>query len=219
MESKVNKTTRIICKIENVLPRSSLLTIYKSFIRSHLDYGDIIYVKHLMSFFTLGWKVLINDSPSNLFNTIPNSNKQHQTRNSGNITSFFVKHDYFKNSFFPSAITEWNKLDCYISSTNSFKVFNKGVHTGHKRSHKRILYWEHLWETWFRVLKIKKLVQKNEFFVERTLTEKFLKVTHRQTFLILYQIVIRNIEQEIQATLPLSSLNMIILRILFSLLQ
>ena len=25
------------------LPRSSLLTIYKSFVRPHLDYGDIIY--------------------------------------------------------------------------------------------------------------------------------------------------------------------------------
>ena len=27
----------------NILPRNSLLTIYKSFIRPHLDYGDIIY--------------------------------------------------------------------------------------------------------------------------------------------------------------------------------
>ena len=29
----------------SVLPRSALLTIYKSFIRPHLDYGDIIYDK------------------------------------------------------------------------------------------------------------------------------------------------------------------------------
>ena len=27
------------------LPRSALLTIYKSFIRPHLDYGDILYDK------------------------------------------------------------------------------------------------------------------------------------------------------------------------------
>ena len=40
-----------------------------------------------------------------------------------------------------------------------------------------------------------------------------------QNFLILYQIVIGNIKQEIQATFPLSLLNMIIFRILFSLLQ
>ena len=46
---------------------------------------------------------------------------------------------------------------------------------------------------------------------------KVSKVNHRHTFLILYQI--GNIKQEIQVTFPLSLLNMIILRILFSLLQ
>ena len=45
VESKVNKTSPIICKLQNVLPRSALLTIYKSFIGPHLDYGDIIYDK------------------------------------------------------------------------------------------------------------------------------------------------------------------------------
>ena len=69
------------------------------------------------------YKVLKSESPSYLFNTIPDSNRQHQTRNSGNISSFFVKHDYFKNSFFLSAITEWNKLDYYISNADWFKVF------------------------------------------------------------------------------------------------
>ena len=45
VESKVNKTIGIIRKLQDVLPRSVLLTIYKSFIRSHLDYGDMIYDK------------------------------------------------------------------------------------------------------------------------------------------------------------------------------
>ena len=45
VESNVNKTTGIICKLQSVLPRSALLTIYKSFIRPYLDYGDIIYDK------------------------------------------------------------------------------------------------------------------------------------------------------------------------------
>ena len=65
------------------------------------------------------YKVLKSESSSYLFNTVPNSNRQHQTRNSGYIPSFFVKHDYFKNCFFPSAITEWKTLDCYISSADS----------------------------------------------------------------------------------------------------
>ena len=43
VESKVNKTIDIICKLQKVLPQSALLTMWKSFIRPHLDYGDIIY--------------------------------------------------------------------------------------------------------------------------------------------------------------------------------
>ena len=41
--SKVNKTIGLLRKLHHILPRSPLLTIYKSFIRPHLDYGNIIY--------------------------------------------------------------------------------------------------------------------------------------------------------------------------------
>ena len=41
--NKINKTIGRLRKLQNILPRSALLTIYKSFIRPHLDYGDIIY--------------------------------------------------------------------------------------------------------------------------------------------------------------------------------
>ena len=41
--SKVNKTIGLLRKLHRILPRSSFLTIYKSFIRPHVDYGDIIY--------------------------------------------------------------------------------------------------------------------------------------------------------------------------------
>ena len=41
--NKTNNTRGLLCKFHNFLPRKSLLTIYKSFIRPHLDYGDIIY--------------------------------------------------------------------------------------------------------------------------------------------------------------------------------
>ena len=43
MLNKVNKTTRLLHKLQNTLPRPSLLAIYKPFIRPHLDYGYIIY--------------------------------------------------------------------------------------------------------------------------------------------------------------------------------
>ena len=41
--NQANKTIGLLRKLHNILPRSALLTIYKSFIRPHLDYGDIIY--------------------------------------------------------------------------------------------------------------------------------------------------------------------------------
>ena len=39
----VNRTIGLIRKLQNVLPRISLVTIYKAFVRPHLDYGDILY--------------------------------------------------------------------------------------------------------------------------------------------------------------------------------
>ena len=41
--NKVNKTIGLLRKLHNIPPRSALFIIYKSFIRPHLDYGDIIY--------------------------------------------------------------------------------------------------------------------------------------------------------------------------------
>ena len=53
VESKANKTIGITCKLQNIFPGSALLTIYKSFIRPHLDYGDIIYDKAFNESFQL----------------------------------------------------------------------------------------------------------------------------------------------------------------------
>ena len=41
--NKVNKTIGLLRKFQLILPRHSLITIYKTFIRAHLDYGDVIY--------------------------------------------------------------------------------------------------------------------------------------------------------------------------------
>ena len=40
---KVTKGVNVIRKLNLLLPRSSLLTLYKSFVRPPLDYGDVIY--------------------------------------------------------------------------------------------------------------------------------------------------------------------------------
>ena len=41
--NKVSKTLGLLRKLQNILPRPPLITIYKSLIRPHLDYGDIFY--------------------------------------------------------------------------------------------------------------------------------------------------------------------------------
>ena len=40
---KAMKGIGLLRKLQSILPRTSLLTIYKSFIRPHLDYGDVVY--------------------------------------------------------------------------------------------------------------------------------------------------------------------------------
>ena len=49
--SKVNKPIGLLHKFRPVLQRSSLLTIYKTFIRSHFDYADVVYDQSYKSSF------------------------------------------------------------------------------------------------------------------------------------------------------------------------
>ena len=41
--TKVNKTIVLLRRLPKTLPRPVLMTMYKAFVRPHLDYGDIIY--------------------------------------------------------------------------------------------------------------------------------------------------------------------------------
>ena len=50
--NKANKTIGFLRKLSNLLPRQALVTIYKSFIRRHLDYGDALYDQAFNSFLT-----------------------------------------------------------------------------------------------------------------------------------------------------------------------
>ena len=160
---KISKTMCLLRKFQQILPRSTLLTIYKTFIRSRLDYPDIICDQAYNSAFQynaclaitsairgtstekiyqeLGlkslksrrsfrklchfYKIFNDKSPSYLFSLIPNFNRVHNTRLSNNIPPMKVRHDYFKSSFFCSAISEWNKLDLNIRNSASLNAFKK----------------------------------------------------------------------------------------------
>ena len=51
--NKANKGIGIVCKFNGIFLRSPLLTIYRSFMRPHLDYDDVIYDQPEMKVVTL----------------------------------------------------------------------------------------------------------------------------------------------------------------------
>ena len=170
MLKKISKTVGVLWKFQGVLSRTSLITIFKSFARPHLDYGDIIYDQTFNESFhqriesrqynaaiaitgaikctssgklyqelgleslrsrrwlkklCLFYKICKNKSPFYLYNLIPDRVKFYSTRSSqiDNISNLKTRSNFFRNSFFPSTITEWNKLDRDIRNSDSLNVF------------------------------------------------------------------------------------------------
>ena len=72
----------------------------------------------------LFYKILKNKSLLCLFNLTPSSSRMHTTRNSNNITPF-NRHNFFKTSFFPTVISEWNKRDLEICNSAFLEIFKK----------------------------------------------------------------------------------------------
>ena len=73
------------------------------------------------------YKVYQSHSPKYLFNIIPVTVSRYNTRNTNNISQFKVKHNFFRNSFFHSAVIEWNKLDLNICNSESSNIFKKSL--------------------------------------------------------------------------------------------
>ena len=87
-----------------------------------------------------------NKSLPCLFNLIPSSSRMHTTRNpdnitpfKDNITPFKVRHNFFKNSLFPSVISEWNKLDLEIRNSASLEIFKKHLLNFIRRNSSNVL--------------------------------------------------------------------------------
>ena len=170
--NKANKTIGVLRKLSNLLPRQTLVTIYKSFIRPHLDYGDVLYDQTFNNSFhakmesiqynawlaitgairgtsrekiyqelgleslqlrrwyrklCLFYKVFKNEHAKYLFHLIPVRCTSYATRTESNIPLIKTKHNFFKNYFFPSAITEWNNLDPNLRNSNSISMFKEKI--------------------------------------------------------------------------------------------
>ena len=167
---KTNKTIGLLRKLQTLLLRASLITIYKSLIRPHLDYGDMIYDQNFnmpfqqkletiryyaalaitsairgssreklyqeLSLATLQqrrwyiklccfYKILKLQSREYLYSIIAIHNMSYRKRQCNKILAINVKHDFFKDTFFPSTIIEWNKLDWTIKNSESVETFKK----------------------------------------------------------------------------------------------
>ena len=73
------------------------------------------------------FKIIDNQSPSYLFQLVPSLNTKYFARNSENISQLRTKHDFLKNSFFPSTIREWNNLDLHIRKSKSSSIFKSNI--------------------------------------------------------------------------------------------
>ena len=51
----------------------------------------------------------------------------YRTRKIDNIPQFNFRHTFFRNSYFPSIVTELNNLDKSIRNFESFSIFNKNI--------------------------------------------------------------------------------------------
>ena len=172
--SRINKTIGLLRKFQPTLPRKSLVTIYKSFIRPHLGYGDVIYDRAYneslhqtleslqysaaiaitrairgtsseklfqelgletlksrcwLRKFCLFYKLIKEQSPAYLFQLIPENKTPYTTRSiqKSQIPFLKTKTNFFKNSFFPAVILEWNKLDVNIRNSASCNVFKRVI--------------------------------------------------------------------------------------------
>ena len=77
----------------------------------------------------LFYKIFKENKPVYLFSLIPSKNSNYNIRNTNKITPFHTKHNFFKNSLFPSTAFEWNKLDPNLRSAAGLSVFKKSLLT------------------------------------------------------------------------------------------
>ena len=62
-------------------------------------------------------------SPKYLSDIIPSTTRKNSSRNANNIPLVRVDDNYFMNTFFPSTITEWNKLGLSIRKSTNLNIF------------------------------------------------------------------------------------------------
>ena len=73
------------------------------------------------------YRIYNKQAPGYLNELIPTRSEACQTRHVANIRSLSFKHNFFKMTFFPSTISEWNKLDPSLRNSASHNVFKNSI--------------------------------------------------------------------------------------------
>ena len=73
------------------------------------------------------YKIKSTGLPSYLFDLIPKSSHMYNTHSLEDAATLYSRTDSFKYSFFPSAISEWNKLDLKIQHSNALLTFQNAL--------------------------------------------------------------------------------------------
>ena len=127
----VNKLTSTLRKLYHFIPLDSHVTIYKSFIRSHLDYADVIFDKPSNATFS-NWIESAQYNPAlAMTGTIRGTSKETtgylyslfsppsrhcNTRKYSKIRQIFCRTETFSNSFLPQTMEQtW-----YVNLPSSF---------------------------------------------------------------------------------------------------
>ena len=76
MSNKISETIGLLRKLQNIVPRPAPLTIYKCFIRLHLDYGDIIYDQAYNLSFHQKLELIQHNAPLTLTGAIRGSSRE-----------------------------------------------------------------------------------------------------------------------------------------------
>ena len=73
---------------------------------------------------SLFYKIYKHHTPLFLQNLVSKKFQSfYSLRNTDEISLFRTKHGFFKSSFFPSTIIEWNNLDYHVRNAPSISVF------------------------------------------------------------------------------------------------
>ena len=75
----------------------------------------------------MSYKISKSESPQYLFKLIPEKTSSYVTGNTDNIPFLKIKQNFYKSSFFPSSIIEWNKLDPNLHNSENFGIFKNNI--------------------------------------------------------------------------------------------